>query len=108
MKNETVKVIDGDDFGKIEEKKEEKEEKSPKKRQIKVFRASEIVDNHEFIKQAIPKNRRLIGVLKRDRNGLKRFFPQFDLYLTEELKYIMTSKRKACFCTSTYHMGSKI
>lgn len=47
-----------------------------------------------------------IGTLKRDRSGCKRLFPDFNLYFTEELQYALSSRRKPCFTTSTFHMSS--
>lgn len=60
------------------------------------------------MKQSISVNRKLVGLMKRNRGGTKRFFPQLDLYLNEELKFLMASKRKACHFTSNYHMGTSM
>ena len=70
------------------------------------YKADEIENIHQFMKENIPRNRFFLGTLKRNREGLSRFFPYFDLFFTQELRYAMSSKRKPCFKTSTFHLSS--
>lgn len=68
------------------------------------YKPEEVVDFSYFVREHIPKNKVFSGLLTRNRDGTKRFFPLFDLYFYQGLKYVMSSKRQTCFSTSTFHM----
>eukprot|EP00919_Chromeraceae_sp_WS-2016_P015825 GHVR01037602.1.p1 GENE.GHVR01037602.1~~GHVR01037602.1.p1 ORF type:complete len:109 (-),score=7.35 GHVR01037602.1:1389-1715(-) len=64
------------------------------------------MNNRSFICGMLSKGRFMECVVKRDNSGLKTFFPQYDLFLTEGLKYLMSTKRKCGKITSTYEMSA--
>lgn len=71
------------------------------------YKSNEVKNLVYFIKGAIPKYKKLNAVLKRNRDGLKRFFPLFEVSFALDSTYIMSSKRTPCFATSTYRMTTK-
>ena len=53
-------------------------------------------------------NKKLVAILRRNRAGTNKLYPQFDLFMNEELKYLMNSKRKPFHLTSNYFLGTSI
>ena len=40
--------------------------------------------------------------IRRDKTGLNRLFPQYDMYLSQGFKYMMSSKKRSGSATSNY------
>lgn len=98
MKTKSVKLLDQQDLNKAAAKS--------KKSGMSTIKACEIMNKNKFCKDSISKNRILAGTLKRNVYGSERFSPRFDLYLNDELTYLMNSKKKAWRLNSTFMMGT--
>jgi tubby-related protein 1 len=44
--------------------------------------------------------------VKRDKSGFGRFFPHYDMYVSDKFKYLMSGKRRAGNTTSNYVISS--
>lgn len=66
------------------------------------------MNKNKFCKDLIGKNKVLAGTLKRNIYGSERFSPRYDLYLNDQLTYLMNSKKKTWRLNSTFMMGTKI
>lgn len=58
------------------------------------------MNKNKFCKDLIAKDKKLVGTLKRNPNGS-------DLYLNDELVYLMNSRKKTWRLNSTFTMGTK-
>lgn len=77
---------------------------SPIKLKLKnKIKYEDIGNIHDFIKHPLPRNKVLKASIKKEGNCM---LPRSDLYLTEELRYLMSSKKKFCSCGSIFHFTS--
>lgn len=71
----------------------------------KVVSNIEIPDMKEFLIKPLPKGILLQCTIKRDKSGLGRFFPKYHVHISENLRYLMTGKKRANNKTSNYLMS---
>ena len=69
---------------------------------LSIIKLSDISNRRLFLNSPIPKNKILQCCIKRDKSGFGVFYPQYDMYLSEECKYLMTGKKRSGSATSNY------
>lgn len=61
----------------------------------------------DFVRMHIPQHKKVNSILKRHRSCLDWFYPHYDMFFVENMHFMMSSKRKPCNFSSTYHMGTR-
>jgi tubby-related protein 1 len=91
---------EGKEEGKEESKEERKEEH--KGESLKVMSFADIENLREMLVSAIPRGKILHCTIRRDKSGLNHFYPQYDVYISQGFKYMMSCKKRAGSTSSNY------
>jgi tubby-related protein 1 len=68
----------------------------------KSIQMSSIQNRRLFLVSPVPKGMVAQCIIKRDKSWFSRFFPHYDLYLSDGNKYLMSAKRRTANTTSNY------
>ena len=66
---------------------------------------SEIGDRRVFLCEPIPRGKVLECTLRRDKSGFNRFYPEYTLYTSDGIKYLLSAKKRSGNATSNYLMS---